>query len=94
LAALARSPVRRSRPRLDNRSNDRAEQGARAGAIANFNEVIRLDPRHANTFNSRGVARAGQGERGAATDAVEARRLRPAIADSLTDAFGPGPALP
>ena len=92
MAALASSPVRRSRPRLDNRSNDRAEQGARA--IANFNEAIRLDPRHANTFNSRGVARAGQGERGAATDAVEARRLWPAIADSLTDAFGPGPALP
>ena len=94
MAALASSPVRRSRPRLDNRSNDRAEQGARAGVTGNLNEAIRLDPRHANTFNSRGVARAGQGERGAATDAVEARRLRPAIADSLTDAFGPGPAFP
>ncbi len=61
-----------------NRGNARSVQGDRAGALADYNEAIRLDPRNALAYNNRGKLRSDQGDAaGAIADYNEVIRLDP-----------------
>ena len=62
----------------NNRGNARSEQGDRAGALADYNQAIRIDPRNALPYNNRGKLRNDQGDVDSAlADYNEAIRIDP-----------------
>jgi tetratricopeptide (TPR) repeat protein len=55
------------------------------GALADFNEALRLDPTFANAYSNRGNVRLSRGDvAGAFADFDEAIRLKPGFADALS----------
>ncbi|MCG9891774.1 MAG: tetratricopeptide repeat protein [Thermosynechococcaceae cyanobacterium MS004] len=61
-----------------NRGNTRRALGDKQGAIADYDQAIRLNPKDAEAYNNRGVTRRALGDnQGAIADYEEAIRLAP-----------------
>ncbi|MEI6063052.1 MAG: tetratricopeptide repeat protein [Pseudanabaena sp. ELA748] len=89
------SPVSSSSPNTDkvspkdaedyyNRGVDKQKSGDKQGAIADYNEAIRLNPNLAAAYTNRGGAKFESGDKqGAMADFNEAIRLDPNLADAF-----------
>ena len=67
----------------NNRGTLRGRKGDLDGAVADFDETIRLNPRNANAYTNRGNVRYSKGEfDGAISDYIEAIRMNPQFADA------------
>ncbi len=61
----------------------RSDSGDKQGAIADYNQAIKLNPQYANAYNNRGNARYDSGDKeGAIDDYTQAIQLNPQYADA------------
>jgi len=69
-----------------NRALKKQNQGDKQGAIADYNESIRLKPDFAEAYNNRGIAKDDLGDKqGAIADYNEAIRLKPDYAEAYNN---------
>ena len=93
-AARASSRIGKQKPKSRaaayyNRGNAHSAKGDQAGAIADYDEAIKLEPKNARAFNNRGTAHSDKGEFDAAIEDFDAAikpnaRLRPRISTAPT----------